>query len=282
MTFTVPDAPQEPIGLQWVGFETKCATPDLAEGGGSVAMTRAAIKYVFGRWPQRDRMQLTDDSKLKRCKAGLHPRYHSGGSDLRDIVVPLAYHSLMLHGATWYQRHMAAELIAQDEPARIRRLQVLQEVRDRLATRLPQTPGAFEAWMAEFVVPATISPSFAWMRGSDVTSAMRGAYEASGSWFEFYRNVNARCGCGVFAILVDTVLRNPPSEGGMGLNMNTWTWEIRRQAAAGGAARARGGGRGCYKMGNAASARAYFRRLDLKSKSKSKSSRSRAGCLEFP
>ena len=44
MTFFVPDEAHEPIGLQWVGFESKCASPDLPEDGGSIAMTRAAIK----------------------------------------------------------------------------------------------------------------------------------------------------------------------------------------------------------------------------------------------
>jgi hypothetical protein len=287
MTFIVPDETQEPIGLQWVGFESKCATPDIPEDGGGVAMTRAAIEYILERFPERDRIQFTDDSKLKRCKAGLLPRRSLSSAattnfqNIRDVVVHLAYHNLMLYGATWYQRHFGAEITALDESAKIQQQQMLQHVRDHLDIQTPRGKGAFDAWMAKFVLPATISPSLAWMRGHEITSEMRAAYEESGSWFDFYRNVNARCGCGVFAILIETVLRNPPSVGGMGLNMATWTWEIRRKTVGGSSSgRKRGGHMSLRKAateGKAASARAYFCRLD-KSNFKNKF---RDGGLEF-
>lgn len=274
MTFIVSDAePQAPIGMMWVGFESKCATPDLPEEGGGVAMTRAAIKYVFELFPERDCIQLTDDSKIKRCKAGgrgIYPRRTPSTlmtNNLRDIAVPLAYHSLMLYGATWYQRKFGADVTT------IRQRQVLQDVRRRLETRPP--PGLFDAWMEEFILPATISPTLAWVRGDELTSEMRAAYDEASSWFDFYRKVNARCGCGVFAILIETVLRNPPSEGGMGLNLSTWTWDIHRQpalAVAGG--RGGGGGCGCTK-----SARAFFRRLDQDGGGLNKIKNDR--CLDF-
>lgn len=206
-------------------------------------------------------MHLTDNSQLLRCypavphadaaTARAAERIHSTGINRPPPPpVSLAYHSVMLYGRTWYERQFGARPVRRErDPRTGRRAFVRDEraaaelARVRAALALAPAEGwtaaAFDAWFDEHVADdrPLHDPRWAWLYG-DTRDCMRDAWlRRPASWSAFFREVNARCGCAVFAVLVETV-----AKGALGLHMGTWLWEIRRPPASAAAPAMAGGG----------------------------------------
>jgi hypothetical protein len=290
VTFLVPPDDEEPIALDWVGYDSACTVgAAMSDGGGAtVAMLGAAIRLVFDMLPRRTHIELMDTSDIPRCFADATARRagtlsSAGGGTRVKLRVPLAYHSILLHGHTWYQRHFGAEVVpfpayrarTEEAPdaamARVRRAlaQPVPTVADSLSRSLSDglsdaadTPDAeFDAWFERHVtlgqsrgVTAT-----AWLFDPRLKAAMRGAWRQGGRWTDFFRRVNDACGCGIFSTLCDSVARES-----LGLNMRTWSWRIPRAAHVGGG----GGGRAvsvglrAVPAARRAAASAFFRSMD--------------------
>ena len=247
VTFVVGDDEQEDIALEWVGYRPDCSEPDLPEVSGSAEMLRAAIGVVFARFPGRDGIRFSDTSRLNRCYEALAPRASRASvnprlvpPDAAPVPVPLSYHGILLHGQTWYQRHFGARPVSRwdSDPE-----SKLEGVRSALAAQRPTADGSFERFWADHVLVAPGSAHGRWLDGpSGVREAARACWEATsgGSWHAFYRCLNDAVGCGVFAPIIDSVLRAKPPEG-LDLNMISWQWRIARDAHDAGASV--GGGR---------------------------------------
>lgn len=255
--FIVPHDATEPIDLQWVGFKPTCASPDI---GGGTTLMKAAIQYIFETFSgHSEGIQLTDDSKLTTCKTllGRHAKNIGGG---RDITVPLAYHNILLYGQTWYQRHFGAYVVSYKPEISEENVSKLNEIVNILKSSKERT--GFDDWFETYVLSMTNGRrGFEWASCDDMRNAIESVYTQTDTWTEFFQGVNARCGCGIFFVLVETVLRNSTSQGGMGLNMGTWTFQIPRSKQS--HAQSHAGnqhGAGSSRRNNAA--RAYFRHKD--------------------
>ena len=81
----------------------------------------------------------------------------------------------------------------------------MRGVRAFVASPLHST---FRAWFDKFL-PLPKTAAWAWIP----EPLMAAAWAASATWGEFYREVNARCGCGVFSVFAKDVLQAPPPYG---------------------------------------------------------------------
>ena len=99
----------------------------------------------------------------------------------------------------------------------------MRGVRAFVASPLHST---FRAWFDKFL-PLPKTAAWAWIP----EPLMAAAWAASATWGEFYREVNARCGCGVFSVFAKDVLQAPPPYGpGLG-KVDRGEWEIARPRA---------------------------------------------------
>ena len=271
VTFLVPPDDDEQIVLDWVGYDSAC-TVDRAmpeHGGATVVMLGAAIRLLFDMFPRRAFVELMDTSDIPRCFADATARRPPGQTSMPDVPavggrvklrVPLAYHSFLLHGQTWYQRHFGAEVAPLPEYRRAEEQPeaAMARVRRALAQRVPDGPERFDAWFERHVASGQ-SRAAAWLSGPMLKDAMRRAWVQGGRWTDFFRRVNDACGCGVFSVLCDSVARES-----LGLNMRTWSWRIPRAAHVGGG----GGGRAvsvglrAVPAARRAAASAFFRSMD--------------------
>jgi hypothetical protein len=223
--FIVPHDPTEPIDLQWVGFKPTCASPDINNG---VMLMKAAIHYIFEMFPNHaEGIQLTDDSKLTMCKTGVSGRTYAA-HNARDIAVSLAYHNILLYGQTWYQRHFGAYVVSHKPEIKNENTSKLDEIRRILKSQKQKTD--FGEWFDTYVLSMTNGRrGFDWASCDAMRTALESIYTKTDTWMDFFQAVNTECGCGIFFVLIETVLRNSPSQGGFGLNMGTWTFQIPAQ-----------------------------------------------------
>lgn len=269
--FAVSDDPTTPITLEWVGYYPGCATPTLSEDGGTVAMMRSMLDWLRTKFPRHDRIHLMDTSKLNRCYQAVvryRGKTHIGVQSLPDTTtsmsstaqqpIELAYHSVLLYGQTWYQRHFGATLvprptIAPENRIDLRRAQhashnasssfqdpetTLRECREILE-RPPDDEVDFEGFWNAFVRPHPYATrSDRWLDNAKDT--MRQLWDemrvSQGTWQTFFRAVNEQVGCGVFKPIIEYFAKD--AEHGLGLNMSSWSWEIRLPATRGGGRRA--------------------------------------------
>ena len=147
----------------------------------------------------------------------------------------------MLYGQTWYQRSLGARVLPLPR-ARASRQPAAELERAAAALRAaPAGAGdaaAFDDWFGAYVAAGrpAYSLRWRWLYGP-TREAMLDAWMAHpASWNAFFRDVNERCGCAVFRVLIATFLR-----GALGLNMDAWSWEVTRPQPqqGGGGARAR-------------------------------------------
>lgn len=235
--FIVPEDPELPIQLEWVGHNPACSVPDLPERGGTVAMLKGALAVLWADFPDRRLVHLTDNSMLLRCypddphadaatAAAAASLATTGANRPPPPPVSLAYHSVLLYGRTWYERHFGAHPLSDGH--RPKPQDELRRVAAALAGRQSGgwTSAGFDAWFDANVGGVRrpqSDPRWAWLYGP-TRACMRDAWtRAPSSWNAFFRDVNERCGCAVFRVLNQTVAR-----GRLGLDMGPWTWEIRR------------------------------------------------------
>ena len=227
VTFVVFDDAAAPITLDWVGYHPRCAEPELPESSGSADMLRLAVHTIFERFPERTSISFSDTSKLNRCYEAAVPRAgactYSPSPSAPPVAIPLSYHSVLLHGRTWYQRHFGARPISRRgaDPET-----ELSRVRAFLEQPLPQ--GGFQNFWDTHVA-FTDSPRIRWWTAAGgVRDAMEAAWVDAASWHAFFRAVNDALGCGVFQPIIDSLLMGPIPEG-LQLNMNMWEWQITRR-----------------------------------------------------
>lgn len=182
------------VVLQHVHYEEPCAL----EGG---------LKAVGGARATRDMLRVGIVA-AKRLLAAVMPGLTTlsfsdkSGFPCEPVgEVPLATHSLLLYGATWYERVLPNVVPYRDELASL-----LDRMRSRLAAPVEAPFSAF--WAQAFGARATQRQLVV-----DAHDGVRAAYRAAlatdpaASWNAVFQEINRKVGCFVFVHVIETLMR---------------------------------------------------------------------------